>query len=253
MNILDRFRLDGRVALITGGGRGIGRSLAQALADAGACVAVADLDGDSAAHTAKELHGEDGLGLAADVTRTEQVAEMVDAVVDRYGQLDIAVNNAGIARRGAAEEMDEATWDAVVDVNLKGVFLCCQAEGRQMLERGSGAIVNVASISGRIVNRPQQQINYNAAKAGVLQVTRSCAAEWASRGVRVNCISPGHTVSPMTAPAIDEMAPVWRGNTPMGRLAAPEDLQGAAVFLASDASAYVTGHDLVVDGGYTVW
>lgn len=259
MSVLDRFRLDGRVALVTGGGRGIGRALGQALQEAGAQVAVADIDGDSAARAVAELAaaelaaGDDSLGLQVDVTRADEVGRMVDAVLERYGRLDIAVNNAGIARRGYAEEMTEAVWDAVIDVNLKGVFLCCQAEGRAMLTAGRGVIVNVASISAQIVNRPQPQVNYNAAKAGVVQVTRSCAAEWASRGVRVNCISPGHTVTPMTAPALDDMGDVWRGNTPAGRLGEPADLQGAVVYLASDAAAYVTGHDLVVDGGYTIW
>ncbi len=253
MSILERFRLDGKVALVTGGGRGIGRSLSQALHEAGAITVIADIDAAAAVAAARELGGEEGLCLGVDVTDSQAVAGMVETVVQRYGRIDIAVNNAGIARRGDAESMPEQVWDSVVAVNLKGVFLCCQAEGRAMLEAGSGAIVNVASISARIVNRPQNQVNYNAAKAGVVQVTRSCAAEWAGRGVRVNCISPGHTVTPMTAPAIDDMGDTWRENTPMGRLADPTDLQGALVFLASDAASYVTGHDLVVDGGYSIW
>jgi NAD(P)-dependent dehydrogenase (short-subunit alcohol dehydrogenase family) len=253
VSILDRFSLEGRVALVTGAGRGIGHSLAQALREAGAVVAVADLDAEAATRSAHQLHGGDGLGLGVDVTDSYQVNGMVDAIVGRYGRIDIAVNNAGVARRGDAESMPEQVWDSVIDVNLKGVFLCCQAEGRAMLAAGSGAIINVASISARIVNRPQNQVNYNASKAGVVQVTRSCAAEWATRGVRVNCISPGHTVTPMTAPAVDEMGDTWRANTPVGRLADPQDLQGAVVYLASAASAYVTGHDLIIDGGYSIW
>ena len=179
---------------------------------------------------------------------------MVTEVADRWGRVDIGVNNAGIALKAKAEEMTEADWDATIAVDLKGVFLCTQAEGRLMLDQGAGSIINTASMSGRIVNRPQLHVAYNAAKAGVVQLTRNCAAEWGSRGVRVNCISPGHTLTPMTALNMDgSNGEIWKSNTPMGRLGLARDLQGGLVYLASDASRYVTGHNLTIDGGYTLW
>jgi sorbose reductase len=255
MGILDRFSLKGRTALVTGAGRGIGYALAQALAEAGADVACVDLDGDSALRAAEEFArlGVRTMGLQADVTQKDKVAATVAAVVERWGRLDIGVNNAGIGRGGEAEDLSEEAWDAVLDVNLKAVFLCCQAEARVMLPQGYGKIINTASMSATIVNRPQCQANYNASKAGVVHLTRSCAAEWASRGVRVNCISPGHTVTPMTQGAGEDVHAIWRSNTPMGRLGDPSDLQGAVVYLASEASDYVTGHDLIIDGGYVLW
>ena len=255
MEILDRFSLNNRTALVTGGGRGIGAALAHALAEAGADVAVADLDLATAERSAEALAalGVRSLAIQVDVTQADQVRRMVAMVIDAWGHLDVAVNSAGIANRSPAEDLTEEAWNAVVGVDLKGIYLCTQAEGRAMLAGGSGSIINVASMSGRIVNRPQLHSHYNAAKAGVIQYSRSCAAEWADRGVRVNTLSPGHTITPMTEKAVADMGAVWASNTPMGRLATPDDLVGAVVFLASDASAYVTGHDLVVDGGYTLW
>ncbi|MCB0071066.1 MAG: SDR family oxidoreductase [Caldilineaceae bacterium] len=255
MSILERFSLADKTALVTGGGRGIGAALARALAEAGADVAVADRDPQTAQRTAAELAalGVRTLAIQVDVTDAGQVRDMVAAVVDAWGRLDVAVNSAGIANRSPAEDLTEEAWDAVVDIDLKGIFLCNREEGRVMLGQGAGSIINIASMSGQIVNRPQLHSHYNAAKAGVIQYTRSCAAEWADRGVRVNSLSPGHTRTPMTVDAVPEMGATWLGNTPMGRLGTPEDLQGATIFLASSASAYVTGHDLVVDGGYTLW
>ena len=255
MSILERFSLADKTALVTGGGRGIGAALARALAEAGADVAVADRDPQTAQQTAADLAalGVRTLAVQVDVTDAGQVRDMVAAVVDAWGRLDVAVNSAGIANRSPAEDLTEEAWDAVVDIDLKGIFLCTREEGRVMLGQGAGSIINIASMSGQIVNRPQLHSHYNAAKAGVIQYTRSCAAEWADRGVRVNSLSPGHTRTPMTVDAVPEMGATWLGNTPMGRLGTPEDLQGATIFLASSASAYVTGHDLVVDGGYTLW
>ncbi len=255
MAILERFSLNTRTALVTGGGSGIGAALAHALAEAGADVAVADFNLATAQQTAADLAalGVRSLAIQVDVTVADQVAQMVDTAISAWSHLDVAVNSAGIANRSRAEELTEDAWDAVLGVDLKGIYLCTRQEGQAMLARGSGSIINVASMSGRIVNRPQLHSHYNAAKAGVIQYSRSCAAEWADRGVRVNTLSPGHTVTPMTQKALPEMGPIWAANTPMGRLATPDDLVGAAVFLASAASAYVTGHDLVVDGGYTLW
>jgi NAD(P)-dependent dehydrogenase (short-subunit alcohol dehydrogenase family) len=255
MPILDLFSLRRHTALVTGGGSGIGATLAHGLAEAGADVAVADLDLQAAENVANDLTdlGVRSLAIEVDVMNAEQVRRMVDTVITTWEQLDIAVNSAGIARRSPAEELQEEDWDAVVGVDLKGVYLCTREEGKVMLAAGSGSIINIASMSGQIVNRPQLHSHYNAAKAGVIQYSRSCAAEWAARGVRVNTLSPGHTQTPMTSQAIPEMGTTWLSNTPMGRLGTPADLQGAALFLASAASGYITGHDLVVDGGYVLW
>ena len=255
MSILDAFALTDRKAFVTGGGSGIGQSIALALAEAGADVAIADQNLAGANQTCEQIQalGRQALALAIDVTAKDQVENAVDTVLTSWGRLDIGVNSAGIAIRGQIEDIGEADWDRVLDIDLKAVFLCCQAEGKAKLQQGSGSIINIVSISSHIVNRPQLHGHYNTAKAGAFQLTRVCAAEWASRGVRVNSISPGHTLTPMTAHAEDDTRAIWLANTPMGRLGAPADYQGAAVFLASDASAYMTGHDLVIDGGYTLW
>ncbi len=255
MSILDRFSLKNRTALVTGGGRGIGAKLAFGLAEAGADVAIADLDLATAQETSNAIKamGLRSLAMQVEVTNAASVIQMVETVTSTWGQFDIAVNSAGVAKRSPAEEMSEEDWDFVVDIDLKGIFLSTREEAKIMLKQGSGSIINIASMSGQIVNRPQLHAHYNAAKAGVIQYSRSCAAEWAARGVRVNTLSPGHTISPMTAGSLDEMSATWLSNTPMGRLGTPDDLQGATVFLASDASSYVTGHDLVVDGGYVLW
>ena len=255
MSVLDRFSLSGRTALVTGAGRGIGRSYCLALAEAGADVAVVDLDAENARTVAEEVSrmGRQSLVITADVTQLDQIELMVSRVIDTWGRLDIGVNNAGIANATPAEDIPEQEWDAIISVNLKGVFFCCQAEARAMFAATSGSIINTASISGQTVNRPQTHAHYNATKAGVLQLSRTCATEWAERGIRVNCISPGHTVTPMTCRRVEEWGETWLANTPIKRLGYPEDLQGALIYLASDASAYVTGHDLVVDGGYTLW
>lgn len=258
--ILERFRLDGRVALVTGGGQGIGRAFAHALGEAGAAVAVVDISIKHAEEVVSELSqkGVEAMAITADVTRADQVQAMVDAVMQRWGRLTIGVNNAGMGQWIAAEEMSEADWDKMLNLNLKGVFLCAQAEGRVMLKAGYGKIINTASISASIVNMPQNQSHYNTSKAGVLHFTRSLATEWAPRGVRVNSISPGYTRTKLVedllqTPEGQQVLPAWMSRTPMNRMAEVTDLQGAVVYLASEASDFMTGSDLIIDGGYCAW
>jgi NAD(P)-dependent dehydrogenase (short-subunit alcohol dehydrogenase family) len=258
--ILERFRLTGRVALVTGGGQGIGRGFAHALGEAGAAVAVVDMVTARAETVAHELvqKGIDAIALTADVTDPQQVQMMVDAVVGKWGKLTIGVNNAGIGQWVDTEAMSLDDWQKVMAVNLTAVFLCAQAEAKVMLPAGYGKIINTASMSGSIVNWPQNQAAYNTSKAGVIHLTHSLATEWAGRGLRVNSISPGYTrtqlVDELTkTPEAQGMVPEWLRMTPMGRMAEVTDLQGAVVYLAAPASDFVTGHDLVVDGGYACW
>ena len=258
--ILERFRLDGRVALVTGGGQGIGRAFAHALGEAGAAVAVDDIVFSRAETVVAELKakGIDALAIEADVRQADQVQKMVAAVLERWGKLTIACNNAGIGAWIDAEKESEAEWDAMMNTNLKGVFLCAQAEAQVMLKAGYGKIINTASMSAHIVNQPQNQSAYNISKAAVLHLTRSLATEWATRGVRVNSISPGYTRTQLVddllqTPLGKEVLPHWMRFTPAGRMAEVTDLQGAAVYLASEVSDFMTGSDLVIDGGYCAW
>jgi NAD(P)-dependent dehydrogenase (short-subunit alcohol dehydrogenase family) len=259
-SIIDRFKLDGRVALVTGGGQGIGRGFALALAEAGAKVAVVDLILAGAEGVAQELCTRrfEAIALQADVTKTSDVERMVAKVIQHFGALTIGVNNAGMGRWCDSEAMKDEDWRAVLSLNLDAVYWCSREEGRVMLKAGYGKIINTASMSGHIVNTPQNQAAYNASKAGVLHLTRSLAAEWAPKGVRVNSISPGYTRTKLVddllaTPIGQKMLPRWMALTPMGRMAEVEDLQGALVYLASPASDFMTGSDLVVDGGYCCW
>ena len=256
MGVLDRFRLDGRTALVTGAGRGIGRGLAHALAEAGADVAVADIDAHAAARVSEEIRGlgRRSIAISADVSKSADVRNMVAALMAEWGHLDIGVNNAGVAGCADCQDMTEEEWDRVINVNLKGVFLCAQAEARVMIPAGYGKIINIGSMSARIVNRPQRQIAYNSSKAGVVHLTRSMAVELARQGICVNSISPGYTRTDLiSGPEFAELIPQWLRDIPVGRMAEISDLQGAVVFLAAAASDYITGHDLVIDGGFTCW
>ena len=255
--ILERFRLTGRVALVTGAGQGIGRGFAYALGEAGAAVAVVDIEGSRAQEVAAELKakGVDALAVAADVTRPEEVRAMVDAVVKKWGTLTIGVNNAGIGQWVDALDITPEIWQKVMRLNLDAVLYCCQAEALVMKKSGYGKMINTASMSGHIVNTPQNQAPYNVSKAGVIHMTRSLAVEWAGAGIRVNSISPGYTRTALVeklvaTPDGKKMMDAWMPLVPVHRMAEVTDLQGAAVYLASEASDYMTGSDLVIDGGY---
>jgi len=250
---LSLFDLTGKKALVTGAAVGIGRGCAVALARAGADVAIVDLDAQAGPKTADEVRamGRDSLFVPCDVTKRDQVQEMVGRVAERFGRLDVAVNNAGIGILGADEEVPQEDWDKVIAVNLTGVFLCAQAEARQMIRQTptEGKIINMASMSATICNC---NASYNASKAGVVQMTRMLAAEWGRFNINVNCLSPSYVLSPMHASTPVVVRERIRELTPLGHVERPEDLHGAVVFLASAASNYVTGHDLVVDGGHTL-
>jgi NAD(P)-dependent dehydrogenase (short-subunit alcohol dehydrogenase family) len=247
------FDVTGRKALVTGAGRGIGRVLALALAEAGCDVSVLVRNTKDAGPVVKEIRrlGRKGIAVQADVRRKEQVDRAFADTVEQFGRLDICVNNAGISIQKPAEEMPEEDWDSILDTNMKGVFFGCQAAARIMIPQRQGSIINIASLSGSAVNVPQKQAVYNTSKAGVVMLTKSLAVEWAQYGIRVNSISPGYIKTEMTLAGMSHFFPAWESLTPMGRLGEPEELRGAVLFLASDASSYVTGHDLVIDGGYT--
>lgn len=253
----NKIDLAGRHAVVTGGAQGIGRAYAEALVQAGAKVALVDTNLTLAEQTAHEL-GAPTIALQADVTRSADVEAMVARVVQHFGSLAVGVNNAGIGQWVDSEKMSDEDWRKMMAVNLDGVFYCARAEAKVMLPAGYGKIVNTASMSGHIVNTPQNQACYNTTKAGVLHLTRSLAAEWAPRGVRVNSISPGYTRTKLVddllaTPLGKTVYPKWMALTPMGKMLEVEDLQGALVYLASPASDFVTGSDVVVDGGYCCW
>ena len=255
---LDRFRLPGRVALVTGGAGAIGLAICEALAEAGATVVIAD-HARTALDTAAASVDREGRTIETavfDVTDPDAVTAAIDAVAARHGRLDILVNNAGIARSETpAETVADEHWRNVIDVNLNGVFWCSRAAGRHMLAQRAGAIVNVGSMSGFIVNRPQAQSYYNASKAGVHHLTRSLAAEWAARGVRVNAVAPTYINTPLNsfAKSKPETYERWLDGTPMGRMGEVEEVASVVLFLASDASSLMTGSIVLADGGYSCW
>ncbi|MET3591320.1 NAD(P)-dependent dehydrogenase (short-subunit alcohol dehydrogenase family) [Mesorhizobium shonense] len=255
---LERFRLDGKTAFITGGGRGIGLSTAEALAEAGAKVIISDLNPKVLAAGREELK-QKGYAVEAvelDVTDSTAVAAAAKVANERHGAVDILIANAGIAWPDTGgEEMSDEVWLKVVDVDLNGAYWCCREFARPMLERGRGSIVTLGSMSGLISNKPQRQAHYNAAKAAVHHMTRSLAGEWAARGVRVNCVAPTYVDTVMSRGGFsdDKLMPIWMDMTPMRRVAQPDEIAAPILFLASDAASAMTGAVVVVDCGYTIW
>lgn len=258
MSVFEKFSLKDNVSIVTGAAMGLGKAMAMALAEAGSNIVIADINIEAARETAVEFEklGVKVLPIQVDVTNEQQVDQMVDKVVSEFGKIDVLFNNAGIVIHKDVEENTYEEWNRVMNVNLNSVFLVSKAVGKVMIKQKKGAIVNTSSMSGIIVNTPQSQASYNVSKAGVIMLTKSLASEWAKHNIRVNTIAPGYMKTELTRPFFEEsgeMVQQWQSLTPMGRPGTPDELQGLALYLASDASSFVTGGVFVIDGGYTVW
>lgn len=255
-NLSNFFELCDQVAIVTGAGSGIGQAIAAGYARQGARIAVVDLNKENAAVVAGEIieSGGKALPLECDVSKTNDAVWVVSEVMNHFGQIDILVNNAGIGDRAMAEEMTDDMWDKVLAINLKGAFLFCREAGREMIKRGKGGrIINMASIAG-LVGLDTGNANYCASKGGLIALTRCLAIEWAKYGILVNAIAPSHVRTPLIANLMKEKPEVEAGfldNIPLGRIGEPDDVVGPAVFLASPAASFITGHTLIVDGGHT--
>ncbi|MEE4715227.1 SDR family oxidoreductase [Pseudomonas alliivorans] len=251
------FDLSGQTAFVTGAGSGIGQAIAIGLAEAGAHVACFDLPGSrdmSSTLEGIQRHGRKALALEGSVTSPDELEAAVARTEQDLGTLSLAVNAAGIANAQPAEALELSRWQQMLDVNLTGIMLSCQAQARVMLPRQRGSIINIASMSGIIVNRGLLQAHYNTSKAGVIHLSKSLAMEWAQRGVRVNSISPGYTATPMnTRPEVADQVKIFEETTPLGRMATVDEMVGPAIFLSSQAASFCTGIDLIVDGGFVCW
>jgi gluconate 5-dehydrogenase len=250
----EQFDITGKVTIVTGGGRGLGAALASGFAAAGARVMIGDQDEQTAQASAAGIRERGGTAHAArcDITSEQEVGALVDLAVQTYGRLDVLVNNAGINIPKPAEELTPEEWNRIIGVNLTGTFLCCRAGGAVMLRQGAGCIVNICSVHGHVGSYVHKAAAYNASKAGIINLTRSLALEWGERGVRVNGISPGALRTELMAKRLADEAYVQRtlDRLAIKRIGAPEDIVGAAIFLASPAAVWLTGQILAVDGGW---
>lgn len=254
VSVLDAFRLDGRVALVTGGARGLGRVMAEALASAGASVVLTSRDGNTASEVARTIAAAAGsktLGVALEVTRAKAVEEVVALTIESFGSIDILVNNAGINIRGPIEELSEAQWDEVIDTNLKGAWLCCRAVARPMKQAGWGRVINISSMLGE-VSMPDRT-PYSSSKGGMTMLTKTLALEWARHGICVNALCPGPFTTEINLPLLNnpEKRAAVEAKLPVGRWGEPSELGPAVVFFASEAASFITGSTLMIDGGYT--
>ena len=252
MYLEEMFGLKGKTAVVTGAGRGIGQVVAIGLAKAGAEVVIISRSGAEETVGMITEAGGKAYDLRADVTKEDEVNASIDEIIKRSGKIDILFNNAGICIHKSTLEATIEEWKSVIDINLTGEYIMARAVGKTMIEKGiKGSIVNMASMSGRIVNIPQWQASYNASKAGVIHLTKSLAAEWIGYGIRVNSLSPGYIATPMSADVPQDLKDAWEPLMPMHRMGEPEELIPAILYLVSPASGYTTGTDVIVDGGYT--
>ncbi|MGB7448830.1 MAG: glucose 1-dehydrogenase [Ornithinimicrobium sp.] len=255
MRVLEKFQLDEQVAVVTGGNRGLGRAFAQALGEAGARVALISRGAEANSVAVEELTqmGIEARAYEADVADRESLASAAEQIVGDFGRVDVLVNNAGTVVHKPSLEVTEDDWDTVMRVNVDGVWNGCQIFGDYMVQAGRGSIINIGSMSALIVNRPQWQPAYNASKAAVHHLSKSLAAEWAPHGVRVNALAPGYVRTDLSPVDDPEFKRYWIDDAPQQRAAEPEEIAPAVVFLASTASSFMTGTELVIDGGYTVF
>lgn len=252
MYLNNLFGLKNKLAIVTGGGRGIGQVVAVALAKAGAEIVILSRSG--ADNTVKMIEQEGGkaTSLLCDVTNEASVAKVMDDIVKKFGRIDVVFNNAGQCYHKSAFEATYAEWRNIIEVNLTGEYIVACEAAKKMIALGiKGSIINMASMSGSIVNIPQDQASYNTSKAAVVHMTRSLAIEWAKEGIRVNSLSPGYIATPMATEMEPELVDIWLDYIPTHRMGKPEELCGAVIWLASDASSYTTGSDIIIDGGYT--
>ncbi len=254
----DLFSLKNYCSIITGGAQGLGKHMAQALASYGSNIVIADINLALAKKVAKEFKKQkvEAIAIEMDVRNENQINMMVSSTLETFGKIDILINNAGISKHVNLEDMNFKDWEEIMDINLNGVFKVSKAVGKEMIKNNFGSMINISSMSGIIVNTPQNQAAYNVSKAGVIMLTKSLAAEWAKYNIRVNTIAPGYMNIGMAEEFFKkktDTAKKWNSLTPMGRPGEPEELGGIAVYLASKASSYVTGGVFTIDGGYTVW
>ncbi len=259
MNFNKLFDLEDKVVFITGGGRGIGQSMAKGFSSLGAKVSICDQNEEGIEETKSIILDEVSkqalfTSSIIDVRKKEEIEIAVKSTEKKLGPIEIAINCAGIANANPAEELSSDQWQKMFDINLTGLFYSCQAEANVMIGRKKGSIINIASMSGSIVNRGLKQVHYNSSKAGVIHLTKSLAMEWVSYGIRVNSISPGYTKTPMNLrPEMVDQVKIFESETPMKRMASPDEIVGPAIFLATESSSFCTGVDLIVDGGFVCW